>query len=89
MVPALQQGKAVMVYAFEPSRPSLRFVMGHPSQIHEPGTPQDLRELLQRYNGGFILAQENTSIPADLPCQPVQEREDGRWVVYRCEPSDE
>jgi hypothetical protein len=77
-----------MVYAFEPSRPSLRFVMGHPSQVHTPGTPQDLSQLL-RYNGGFILAQKNTTIPANLPCKPSREQEDGRWVVYRCEPSDE
>jgi len=63
--------------------------MGHPSQVHTPGTPEELRQLLERYNGGFILAQKNTTIPANLPCRPVREREDGRWVVYRCEPSDE
>jgi len=89
LIPALQQGKAVMVYAFEPSRPSLRFVMGHPSQVHTPGTPEELRQLLERYNGGFILAQKNTTIPANLPCKPSREQEDGRWVVYRCEPSAE
>jgi len=89
LIPALQQGKAVMVYALEPSRPSLRFVMGHPSQVHTPGTPEELRQLLERYNGGFILAQKNTTIPANLPCKPSREQEDGRWVVYRCEPSDE
>jgi 4-amino-4-deoxy-L-arabinose transferase-like glycosyltransferase len=89
LIPVLQEGKAVMVYAFEPSRPSLRFVMGHPSQVHTPGTPEELRQLLERYNGGFILAQKNTTIPANLPCKPSREQEDGRWVVYRCEPSDE
>ncbi|MCS6829074.1 MAG: glycosyltransferase family 39 protein [Armatimonadota bacterium] len=88
LVPVLEQGKSVAIYAFEPSRPSLRFIMGHPQQVSEPGTPEALRRVMQNTSGGYILTEQRHSLPVDLPCRPVREREDGRWVIYRCEPSE-
>ncbi|GIV19540.1 MAG: hypothetical protein KatS3mg023_1291 [Armatimonadota bacterium] len=88
LVPALEQGQSVAIYAFEPSRPSLRFIMGHPAQISEPGTPEELKRTLHSLSGeGYILTEKRHALPADLPCHPVLEREAGRWVLYRCEPS--
>jgi len=89
LVPALEQGKQVAIYAFEPSRPSLRFIMGHPQQLSEPGTPEELKRALQQMSGGYILTEKRHILPTDLPCRALREREDGRWVLYRCEPSDE
>lgn len=88
LVPALEQGKPVVIYAFEPSRPSLRFVMGHPRQVTELGTPEELRRVLQGTSGGYILAEKRNPPPADLPCRLATEREAGRWVLYRCDPSE-
>lgn len=88
LVPALEQGKSVVIYAFEPSRPSLRFIMGHPQQVTEPGTPEELRRVLQGTSGGYILAERRNPPPADLPCRLATEREAGRWVLYRCDPSE-
>ncbi|MDW8103418.1 MAG: glycosyltransferase family 39 protein [Armatimonadota bacterium] len=87
LVPALEEGKHVAVYAFEPSRPSLRFIMGHPTRISEPGTPDQLREALRAAGGGYILSEKRQPPPDDLPCRLIREREAGRWVLYRCEPS--
>lgn len=86
LVPALDEGAQVLVYAFEPSRPSVRFIMGHPELISEPGTPQELLQAIQGAQRSYILAEKLRELPADLPCSPVREREDGRWIVYRCEP---
>jgi len=85
LIPALEHGKSVAIYAFEPSRPSLRFIMGHPRQISEPGTPEELHRVLQSAKGGYILTEKRNILPTDLPCRVLQEREDGRWVLYRCE----
>ncbi len=87
LIPALERGERVLIYAFKPSRPSLRFVMGHPAQIDQPGTPEELRRALQSPERAYILAEKRNPPPADLPCQLVKEREGGRWVLYRCEPS--
>lgn len=87
LVPELRRGAVVLVYAFEPSRPSLHFIMGHPQQITEPGTPQELLQTLQDKQTAYILTEKRTEMPADLPCSIVRVREGGRWVIYRCQPS--
>lgn len=89
LIPALQQGKRVAIYAFEPSRPSLRFIMGHPQQVSEPGTPEELKQALESTSSGYILTEQRNALPADLPCHLAREREEGRWVLYRCEPFGE
>ncbi len=87
LIPELQRGEHVLVYAFEPSRPSLRFVMGHPAQIAEPGNREQLLEAMGTLSRVYILAEKRNPPPSDLPCRLVKEREDGRWVIYRCEAS--
>ncbi len=89
LIPALEQGESVAIYAFEPSRPSLRFIMGHPTQISEPGTAEELRRVLQGAKGGYILTEKRNTLAPDLPCRALRQREDGRWVLYRCEPFEE
>ncbi|MEJ5251190.1 MAG: glycosyltransferase family 39 protein [Chthonomonadetes bacterium] len=87
LAPELDRGAHVLVYAFEPSRPSVRFIMGHPAQVVEMGEPHQLQEAIQGKTRVYILAETRTEMPSDLPCNLVREREDGRWVIYRCEPS--
>ncbi len=87
LAPDLDRGAHVLVYAFEPSRPSVRFIMGHTEQIAEPGNPEQLLQAMQGKSQVCILAEKRTEMPSDLPCTLVREREDGRWVIYRCEPS--
>jgi len=89
VLPVLERGAHVAVYAFEPSRPSLRFVMGHPTQISEPGTPEQLRQVLLQGGERYVLVEKRQPLPDDLPCRPRREREAGRWALYRCEPSAE
>lgn len=87
LTPKLHRGAHVLVYAFEPSRPSVRFIMGYPEQVVEMGEPHQLRQAMQGKSQVYILAEKRTEMPLDLPCTLVREREDGRWVIYRCEPS--
>lgn len=86
LVPDLDAGAYLLVYAFEPSRPSLRFITAHPQQIAEPGTPQQLLQAPQGKQKVYILTERRTALPPDLPCSAERVREDGRWVIYRCQP---
>jgi len=85
-LPALERGENLILYRLKPGRPSVRFVVGHPSQVFDTNDADVLRATLERKNGGWILAAKSETLPP-LPFSLRQQSESGRWALWKCEPS--
>jgi hypothetical protein len=85
-LPALERGEPLVVFAVHPKRPSLRYMLGHNSQIIETFSPDTLQGVLRDAGNGYVLTGHDTALPA-LPGTFQQEAAEGRWALWRYESS--
>jgi len=84
-IPALEKGDHLVLYRFKPSRPSVRFVVGHAAQVAETGDAAQLQRDLEGTHGGLILTATTQPLPA-LPFRVHIQAANAAWTLWRCEP---
>jgi len=89
-IPDLDRGQQLVIYKLEPSRTSLRYVVGHTAQVTEipdptvksPESDEDLLSNLVSENpSGYVLTSEDTSLPA-VPSDLSLRQDTGTWRLY-------
>lgn len=82
-VPALDRGESLVIYALEPRRTSLRFVIGHTSQVTETNDAEVLQRVFTQHQHGYILTEQGTHLPS-LAVPVQREAQAKEWVLWRC-----
>lgn len=87
-IPALERREPVAIFNLEPSRPSLRFVMGHPTIVYTPGTPEELLKVIHNAPTGHIIAERKQPIPSTEKVKINEIRNLADWKLYGWEHSE-
>ncbi len=85
-LPALERGEPLVMFALHPKRPSLRYLLGHNSQIIETFSPEALQSVLQNAGRGYVLTAHDTALPI-LPGDLRREALAGQWALWRYDTS--
>lgn len=85
-LPALERGEPLVIFAVHPKRPSLRYILGHNSQIVETFSPETLQGVRRDAGDGYVLTKSDTALPP-LPGTFQREATEGRWALWRYESS--
>lgn len=85
-IPALNRGRQLVLFAFKPGRPSVRFIVGHPAQITATGDARELNRVIEQAHGGLILAKRGTVLPP-LPFPVRVGAGNEGWTLWNCAPN--
>lgn len=84
-LPDLNRGRQLVLFAFKPGRPSVRFVVGHPAQITATADANEMRAVLRKARGGLILTKREQVLPP-LPFPVRIEASNQGWTLWNCAP---
>lgn len=85
-IPDLNRGRQMVLFAFKPGRPSVRFIVGHPTQITATADANEMRAILEKARGGLILTKREQVLPP-LPFPVRIQAANESWTLWNCAPN--